>query len=93
MGFAHNVEAIPPAALRKLCQDFPIVKRLLAVASSWKRMLPPEDVLRADPTYMDPEVLDNEEGEEEGEEFDGSDGDSVCTVPRRIISITLPIPK
>jgi hypothetical protein len=94
MGFAHNVEVIPPAALRKSCQDFPIVKRLLAVASSSKRMLPPGGVLRTDPTCMHPEVLENEEEEkEEGEEFDGSDGDSVCTVPWRIISIAPPIPK
>ncbi|KAH6890704.1 hypothetical protein BKA70DRAFT_1572342 [Coprinopsis sp. MPI-PUGE-AT-0042] len=94
MGFAHNVEAIPSAALRSLCQAFPIVKKLLAVSSAWKRMLPPEEVLMADPTYMDPEVVNNDEDEEE-EQIDGyeSDGDSICTVPRRIIFLAPPAPK
>ncbi|KAH6890706.1 hypothetical protein BKA70DRAFT_1234566 [Coprinopsis sp. MPI-PUGE-AT-0042] len=86
MGFAHNAETIESSALRNLCKALPIVKKLMALSCCWKRMLPPRDTLQADPTYVDPELVElDEDGYDDNSDGYETDGDSICTVPRRIM--------
>jgi hypothetical protein len=92
MGFSHNVETMSAPTLRNLCKTIPIVKKVLTLSACWRRMLPCNSILEADSTYVDPGVIDNSDDSDDAEGCD-SDGDSISTVPRRLIFIPPPAPK
>ncbi|KAH6892776.1 hypothetical protein BKA70DRAFT_1440579 [Coprinopsis sp. MPI-PUGE-AT-0042] len=92
MALARSARTVRSPGLRDVCQIFPSIKKLMIVASSWTRMLPPENILEEDPTYMDPEVVAASRDDDDDETFEGyeTDGDSICTVPRRMLYVRPP---
>ncbi|KAH6892775.1 hypothetical protein BKA70DRAFT_1233518 [Coprinopsis sp. MPI-PUGE-AT-0042] len=92
MAFGLYAEAIPSSSLDNLCRTYPIVNELMTIVDSWNQLMLDDEEMEEDPTYISPEVLKKKKEEVDVDEYE-TDGDSVSTVPRRILHVPPPARK